>query len=197
MTIQAFDSAGADRLLDSLGWKDTNGDGVREKGGRPLRFGVMTMSSSASRRRYAELIQAQLRPHGVQVDVDLAEQNAIMGRAYDGKFDAILFSWGSEPSPSSIRDQWRSVSPVKRGNNLLAYSNATVDGAIDSALVEPDPSKSRAYYRRAYQAIIDDNAAVWLYENKAFMALNKRVQPAIGPSDFWWRYLRLWSIRQP
>lgn len=196
MAIQPFDSAGADRLLDSLGWKDQNGDGVREKGGRPLRFGIMTMSSSASRRRYAELIQAQLRSHGVQVDVDLAEQNAIMGRAFEGKFDAILFSWGAEPSPSSVRDQWRTVSPTKRGTNLQAYSNPIVDAAIDSALTEADPARSRAHYRRAYQAIIDDNAAVWLYENKAFMAVNKRVQPAIRPSDFWWRYLRLWTIRQ-
>jgi peptide/nickel transport system substrate-binding protein len=196
LAIQPFDSTGADRLLDSLGWKDQNGDGVREKGGRPLRFGITTMSVSAGRRRYAELIQAQLKSHGVQVDVDLAEPAVVMGRAYDGKYDAILHNWGAEPSPSSIRDQWRSPSGAKRGNNLQHYGNPVVDAAIDSALTEPDPSRSRALYRRAYQGIIEDAAGVWLYENRYFMALNKRVQPAISSTDFWWRQLRDWSIRK-
>lgn len=195
LVLPPFDSAGADRLLDSLGWKDQNSDGVREKAGRSLRFGIMTPSSSAGRRRYAELIQAQLKPHGVQVDVDLGDFAVFIARAGDGKFDAILNNWGAVPSPSSIRDQWRSATGKTRGNNYQLYGNPVVDAAIDSATAESDPARSRAHYRRAYQGIIDDVAAVWLFEIRSFMALNKRVQPAISPADFWWRHLRLWSIR--
>ena len=192
-TIQ-FDSAGADRLLDSLGWRDQNGDGVREKGGRPLRFGIMTPASSAGRRRYAELIQAQLKPHGVQVDVDLAEFSVFTSRMFASKFDAILNSWLSEPSPSSIRDQWHTMPVGQRASNLQLYSNQAVDVAIDSALIEPDAARSRAHYRKAYQAIIDDVPSVWLYENRYFMAMNSRVQSVFSGSLPWWRHLREWSI---
>jgi peptide/nickel transport system substrate-binding protein len=189
-----FDSAGADRLLDSLGWRDQNGDGVREKGGRALRFGVMAPSSSAGRRRYAELLQAQLKPHGVQVDVDVVDFTVVQARMFDSKFDAILHSWLSEPSPSSIHDQWHSMPVARRAQNLQLYGNPVVDAALDSAVVEPNVARSRAHYRKAYQEIIDDMAAVWLYENRNFMAVNRRVQPVIRGSEAWWRHLREWSI---
>lgn len=189
-----FDSAGADRLLDSLGWRDRNGDGVREKAGRPLRFGLTTPATSAGRRRYAELIQAQLKSHGVQVDVDVGDNSVVGARMYDSKFDAFLNNWLNEPSPSSISDQWRSMPVANRASNLQLYGNPAVDAAIDSAMNEPDAARSRSLYRKAYQGIVDDVASVWLYENRSFMAVNRRVRPVLRGSEVWWRYLREWSI---
>jgi peptide/nickel transport system substrate-binding protein len=189
-----FDSAGSDRLLDSLGWRDQNGDGVREKNGRPLRFGVMAPASSPARRRYAELLQAQLRPHGVKVDVDVIDFTVFVPRLQGSKFDALIHNSVTEPSPAGIRDQWHSMPVSGRAQNFLLYGNPAVDAAIDSAVVTTDPAGSRALYRRAYQGIIDDAVAVWLYENRNYMAMNRRVQPVMRGSDVWWRYLREWSI---
>ena len=103
LAIVSYDSAGADRLLDSLGWRDGNGDGVREKSGRALRFAVSVPSSSLGRRRYAELIQAQLRPHGIRVDVDVADISVLGPRMGAGQFDALLNNWATDPSPSFLR----------------------------------------------------------------------------------------------
>ena len=194
LAMVPFDSVGADRLLDSLGWRDQDGNGVREKGGRPLRFGILTPSSSPSRRRYAELIQAQLKPHGIRVDVDVNDMSVFQGRIYGSRFDALLNSWLSEPSPTAIRETWHTMPASRRASNLQLYGNPLVDAAIDSAMIEPDPARSRAHYRRAYQGIIDDVAGVWLYENRYFMALNRRVHPVVRGADAWWRHLRLWSI---
>lgn len=189
-----YDSAGADRLLDSLGWRDRDGDGVRDKDGRPLRFAISYPASSPPRRRYAELIQAQLRPHGVRVDVDGTDIASLGPRLYSSQFDAILNSWAADPSPSAIHEGWHTMPPASRANNFQLYSNPAVDAAIERAMSERDPMRSRMHYRRAYQAIMDDVAAVWLYENRYFMALNRRVQPVLKGSDAWWRHLRLWSI---
>ena len=190
----AYDSAGADRLLDSLGWRDRDGDGVRDRDGRPLRFAISYPASSPPRRRYAELIQAQLRPHGVRADVDGADIASLGPRLYSSRFDAILNSWAADPSPSAIHEGWHTMPPTSRANNFQLYGNPAVDAAIDSAMSEPDPTRSRAQYRKAYRGIIDDVAAVWLYENRYFMALHRRVQPVLKGSDAWWRHLRLWSI---
>jgi peptide/nickel transport system substrate-binding protein len=189
-----YDSAGADHLLDSLGWRDGNGDGVREKNGRPLRFGIMFPTSSAPRRRYAELIQAQLKPHGVQVDVEATDISAMGPRIFGSQFDALLNNWLSDPSPSSLRDSWRTMPASNRASNLQLYGNPAVDAAIDSATTENDPARSRAHYRNAYQRIIDDVPGLWLYENRMFMAINRRVQPVFNGSDVWWRQLHRWSI---
>ena len=194
LTMVPFDSAGADRLLDSLGWKDRNSDGVRVRSGRPLRFGIMFPTSSVQRRRYAELIQAQLRPHGVQVDVDGGDFAVFGARLFKGEFDALLNNWTTDPSPSAVRDTWYSASVANRGSNYLLYGNPAVDANIDSAMRDPDAARSRAYYRAAYQRIIDDAPAVWLYEGRPYMAINSRVKPVFNGSDVWWRQLRLWSI---
>ena len=191
----AFDSAGTDRLLDSLGWRDGNGDGVREKGGRPLRFGILFPNSSVARRVYAELIQAQLRPHGIQVDVDGADQSTVVPRFLSGQFDALLMNWATDPSPSSLRDSWHSPpSAAQRGTNFQVYGNKAADAAMERAISEADPERSRALYREAYQLIIDDVPSVWLYENRNYMAINGRVNPVFKGSTLWWRQLRSWSI---
>lgn len=194
LRIVEFDSAGADRLLDSLGWRDADGDGVREKGGRALRFALTFPTTSTPRRRYAELIQAQLRPHGVRVDVDGIDFSVLRERVPAGKFDAIINNLTLDPSPAGIRDGWYSATPRARRANFQLYGNAAVDAVIDSAMREVNPARSRAHFRRAYQLILDDVPAIWLYENRSFMALHGRVQPVVEGSNTWWRKLRLWSI---
>jgi peptide/nickel transport system substrate-binding protein len=190
----AFDSTGADHLLDSLGWKDNNGDGVREKNGRLLRFSISVPTSSTLRRRFAELIQAQLKPHGIQVDVDAADMAVFYPRITTSQFDAIVNNWGLDPAPSNVRDHWHTMPDNNRALNFQLYSNPVVDAALDSAAVEWDQARSRALYRKAYQSITDDVPAVWLYENRPFMAIHNRVQPNLTARDAWWRTLRLWSI---
>ena len=189
-----FDSAGASRLLDSLGWRDGNGDGVRENRGRKLSFSIIVPGSSPPRRRYAELMQAQLKPHGVQVDIDVLDVTVLVPRMRAGQFDAVINSWVTDPSPIALRDTWHTMPVANRANNFQLYGNPVVDAAIDSAVVEGDPSKARALYRRAYQAILDDAPSIWLYENRMFMAIHKRIQPMFNGKDVWWRQLNQWSI---
>jgi peptide/nickel transport system substrate-binding protein len=194
LRMVAFDSTGADRLLDSLGWRDSNGDGVRERNGRPLRFGATFPSSSVPRRHYAELIQAELKPHGIRVDVDGADISVVQPRLFAGQFDAVVNNWGLDPSPSGIRDQWHTTPAKSPTLNLQRYTNPSVDAAIDSAIVEWDPARSRALYRRAYQAITNDVPAVWLFELRPWMAVHSRVNADLRAPDVWWRNLRNWSI---
>jgi peptide/nickel transport system substrate-binding protein len=65
-----YDLEGAKRLLDSLGWRDTNGDGIREKGGRQLRFSLAAPTSSQTRMRFSVVLQAMLRDVGARVELD-------------------------------------------------------------------------------------------------------------------------------
>jgi ABC-type transport system substrate-binding protein len=99
-----------------------------------------------------------------------------------------------DPSPSGIRDFWHSMPTAQRGGNLQLYSNPAADSAINRAISEPDPARSRALYREAWQRIVDDVASVWLYENRNYMALNGRVTPVFQGASLWWRQLRFWSI---
>lgn len=84
-----YDTAAAARLLRDAGWRDTNGDGVRDKGGRAFRFTLSTGTDLT--RQTAVFVQDQLRRIGVAVDVQTLEQGVLQDRARAGRFDATIF----------------------------------------------------------------------------------------------------------
>ena len=190
----AFDPAGAALMLDSLGWRDTNGDGMRERNGQPLRFGLLTPTSSVHRRRYSVLIQEQLRRVGARVDIEEADPQAMVGRMFSGQYDAFVHGATGDPSPRALRQSWRSADPRNRGFNFAAYANPAVDALMDSAQAEFDPTRSRDYYQRAYRTIVNDAPVVWLYELRQHAAVHRRVHPVLDRADVWWRDIRFWSI---
>src|SRR6266480_3784020 len=67
------DSAQAARLLTRLGWRDSNGDGIRERDSQPLAFHILVPTTSQLRRQYARLLQEQFRRIGADVQLDEVE----------------------------------------------------------------------------------------------------------------------------
>lgn len=190
----AFDTAATAHALDALGWQRTDANGIRYKGGHALTFEVLVPSSSATRRKIAVLLQEQLRRVGVQMDVAAVEPQVFGSRLEKGDFDAALNMWRTDPSPTTIRQVWGSVHGTDVGANFGRYANASFDAAIDTATTTFDVAKRRALFRRAYQTIVDDAAAVWLYEPRNFAAVNNRVTPVGMRADAWWASIAHWRI---
>jgi peptide/nickel transport system substrate-binding protein len=190
----AFDTAAAARALDALGWKMQKSDGLRHRAGVPLHFELMVPATSATRGRVAVLLQAQLKALGVQVDVDAVESQVFGARLKKGDFDAALNVWRTDPSPATIRQVWASGKDVEA--NFGHYANASFDAALDTASVTFDAERRRALYRRAYQSIVDDAAAVWLFEPRNFAAINTRVAPVGMRADAWWAALPNWQVSE-
>ncbi|MEO6446295.1 MAG: peptide ABC transporter substrate-binding protein [Gemmatimonadaceae bacterium] len=195
LTANSFDQVKAGELLDSLGWRDTNGDGVRERGGKPLRFALSTPISSATRRQMAVLLQAQWKQLGVDVTIEELEPNTFFERLRAGNFDAALNAWHTDPTPSSARQSWGSAAlPEKGGSNFGGYSSAAFDAYLDSAATSFDPARSKQLYRQAYKQIISDAAAIWLYEPRLTAAVNRRLNITGVRADAWWAGIPDWSI---
>ncbi len=192
----AFDSGAAARTLDSLGWRLEPGDGLRHRAGRALQFKLMVPASSATRGRVAVLLQAQLKTIGVQVDIDAVESQVFGARLAKGDFDAALNVWRTDPSPSTIRQVWATAHGTDVEANFGRYSNASFDAALDTAAVTFDPARRSDLYRRAYQTIVDDAAAVWLFEPRNFAAINARVKPSGMRGDAWWAALPSWRVSE-
>lgn len=189
-----FDTTRARQLLDSLGWKDANGDGVRERGGRPLRFTLLVPSTSKSRVAFAVLIQEQLRRVGARVDVEQLDFNAFLQREAQRDFDAVLGAWHTDPSYGNVRQTWGSAGANANGSNYGSYTSPAFDAAVDSALATYDPKTANRYMRRAYETIVADAPAVWLYEVRPAMGMHGRLRPVGIRADAWWVGLGDWSI---
>ena len=76
----------------------------------------------------------------------------------------------------------------------MKYSNPKVDALLDSSASSFDPAKMKTYASRAFQQIIDDAPAIFLYDMTLTYAVNRRVTVAPLRTDEWWANLADWSI---
>ncbi|MCU0647247.1 MAG: peptide ABC transporter substrate-binding protein [Gemmatimonadaceae bacterium] len=190
-----FDVAHAKALLDSAGWVDGNGDGVREKNGVALAFEIMVPTSSETRRRFAILLQEQLQAVGAKVGVDALELNTVIARASSRDFDAYMGSWSPTPGLAGIPSVWGSrAARAEKGQNWQSYESAAFDAGVTRALESFDPATSRTAWVQAYQQILDDAPSVWLYEPRAIAGIHRRVRPTGLRADQWYAGLADWQI---
>ena len=188
-----FDSARASRLLDSLGWRRRGADGMRTKNGKPLSFSIILPNSNRSRVRMGPLIQEQLRRMGIQVQLDLLEESTEAERESSGAFDAALGAWVMGSSPDGITGAWTSQGIGSHGVNYGSYSNPRFDALLDTAL-RADPSVAREKFTQAIAVINDDAPAVWLYEPRKIVGVNRRIRTTKMRPNAWWFDLAEWYI---
>ncbi len=190
LAMPPFDPDAARALLDSAGWHDTDGDGFRERNGIKLEFDLATPSSSAIRRQIAVLLQAQWKAVGANARLEALEPVAFFERLGKGQFDAMINAWHTDPSPAGAEQAWGS----RGGSNHTGYASAAFDAQLDSAALEFDPARSRSHYRRAYETIVSDYAAVWLFEARYAAAAHKRLNIRGIRADAWWAGLPDWTV---
>jgi peptide/nickel transport system substrate-binding protein len=189
-----FSVDAAKRELDSLGWKDSNGDGVRDRNGIPLEFTLSVPGSSKARSRMAVLVQEQLRLVGVKVNIDQLDFPAFISRENSRDFDAVFGQWHVEASPGSVRQTWGTAGVAKGGSNYGSYSNPMFDAEVDSALTAPSFDARRTDFTSAYRIIDEDAPAIWFAEPKRIMAVNRRIVTGPLRADAWWANLADWRI---
>jgi peptide/nickel transport system substrate-binding protein len=193
ITLPPFDRARAAALLDSAGWR-AGPDGMRSKNGRPLAFTVIVPTSSRPRMRYAVLIQEQLKSIGARVDIESMDISSFITRLLGRNFDAGMGSWNTDPSISGIKQTWGKDGMANGGQNVGSYLNPKFDALIDSALTTFDPARAKQQAHRAYQTLVDDAPAVWLYDPLLIAGVHKRIRPERLRADGWWTGLADWWI---
>jgi len=139
------------------------------------------------------LLQEKLRQAGMRVNVERVEYVAQVASESKGDFDASLDTWTMPSSPDAIRDAWTSSGVGKNGVNYGHYVNPRFDALLDSALLS-DPAQARGRFTAAYSVINDDAPAVWLYEPRKIIGVNRRLQMAQMRPDSWWFSLSDWHV---
>lgn len=190
-----YDTIRAARMLDSLGWTGRAGNGVRTRNGKELAFTMIVPASSSARNRMAVLIQSQLRRAGVRADIEKMEYQAFADRQSSRKFDATLGAWHVTANPSAIREVWTTRAARRPdGRNYGSYSSPLFDAALDSAAATRDRASAVRFYTSAYQTVIEDAPAVWLYEPKTVIGIQRRIRTSGMVPGAWWAGLAAWSI---
>jgi peptide/nickel transport system substrate-binding protein len=193
LKVPPFDTTAAKAMLDSSGWK-LGANGMREKDGQPLKFGMLTSTTSLTRRQYAVLMQEQFRRLGIQTDIENIDQQQYYSRAHAGDYDMLLWSWTTDPDVAGFAQTWSTSAIGDQGQNVQAYSNKKVDVLLDSAAAAFDQDKADALARRAFQIIVDDVPAIWLYDVVLINAVNRRINVGVVRPDGWSVEMGTWSV---
>ncbi len=184
-----FDPEAAARLLTEAGWKDSDADGVRDKGGVPFQFTFMLPAASQNAARIATLAKEELSRAGIDMQIQKVEWSAFSKRLREHSFDACTLMWGGGPrnDPTQI---WHSKS-TKGGSNYVGYRNPAADKLIEDARVVLDGEARSAMYRKLHRILYDDQPYTWLYVNAELSLVHKRIKGA-RETLFWWQFEDLW-----
>jgi peptide/nickel transport system substrate-binding protein len=188
-----YDTVRARALLDSAGWV-VGADGVRAKNGRRLEFSLMTPNSSAARHQYAVLLQAAFRRVGAAAKIDEVDAATFAAKQGAHNFDTELALFGTDPNVGGFRQSWSSAGIGKDGSNFASYSNPVVDALLDSATASFEPARTKSYARRAFETIIEDAPAIWLYEPPTYLGIDKRIRTTTLRADGYWSDMGNWWI---
>jgi peptide/nickel transport system substrate-binding protein len=195
VTPIGYDSAGAARLLDSLGWTLPAGKTVRERNGQPLAFKVLTPSVSTNRMKMIVRVQEGFRKHGVAIDIDPVDGSAFQSRILARDFDVAFDGRHVDLSIAGLRAYWTVASAKDpAGQNMGGYENPQFDAHLDSALNARTASSARAHARQAFSTIIADAPAIWVYEVRTATMIHKRIRTAHMVPTAWWAGIGDWHI---
>jgi len=168
----SYDPEKAKRLLEEAGWKDTDGDGIRDRKGIPFRFEFTISSGSQFAEQMATILKDSLEKTGIEMNIRPLEWALFTKVLDDRTFDSVILGW-SLPVEADPFQVWHS-SQAEKGSNFIGFENAEADIIIDEARVTFDRTKRIQLYRRFHQILHDEQPYTFLFVNKSLVALDKR-----------------------
>jgi peptide/nickel transport system substrate-binding protein len=129
-----FNPEDADALLTRAGWMDSNGDGVREKNGQPLRLKVVFPPWGLTPQA-ADVLELQWKKIGVAVDlIQVPSFSALFQAQAGGAYHLISFNnSGTDPYllqsfyQTGAAYDWNGVSDARLDSLLLDAARAGSD----------------------------------------------------------------------
>jgi peptide/nickel transport system substrate-binding protein len=192
------DPAKAKALLAEAGWKDTNGDGLLDKDGKPFKFEIITNNGNAERLKTSVIIQRRLKAIGLGVTIRPIEWAAFISDFIDKKrFEATVLGWSIGLDPDQY-DIWHSSKTRPKELNFISYRSPEVDALLERGRRTCGDAERKAIYDRLQEVMQEDQPIVFLYVPYALVAVHKRFQGIVetprGINDRWWNH---WYVPGP
>jgi peptide/nickel transport system substrate-binding protein len=168
----------AEALLDEAGWKDTDGDGIRDKmvDGKKVPFEFTLLSGvGGTGEQVATLLKQDLEGIGVKVDIKLLEWATFQQQLFEHKFQACTLAWGSGADPDTSKNIWQTVMYTK-GRNYVGYSNPKVDELFEQGARELNRDKRMKIYQEIDLILHDDQPYTFLNYRRTLWAFGKRLR---------------------
>ncbi|MEL6260783.1 MAG: peptide ABC transporter substrate-binding protein [Cyanobacteria bacterium J06626_6] len=177
----------AKALLDEAGWKDSNGDGIRDKDGVDMRV-VFQTPINPVRQRTQAMVKADLKEVGIEVDNrrvivdDFFSADPAQTRSINHFYaDMQEYNTGSDtPDPAIYMSWWLCDEIASEQNNWqkpnnARYCNPEYDKVWEQASKELDPEKRALLFQRMNTILMQDVAVIPLVRRAVTNGISERI----------------------
>ena len=177
-TTIGFDLEKAKQLMDEAGYKDADGDGIREdKQGKPIKLRLWARDISPESQVQGKLIAAWLGDIGLKIEYTVVDEGALGdsiwnydGDTYAPDYDLALWDFMGYLDPG---DSAACFTKAQIENfNEMNWSNAEYDRLVVEQFQEMDPQKRLALLARMQQIFYEEQPMVVLDYPSLLQAVN-------------------------
>ena len=153
-TLYSYNLDEAKKLLETSGWVDANGDGIREKNGEKL--SIDWPDNPAWSEAFNELLSGYLTDAGFDMQYRSMDDGAQYEELLAGNYSLVYMYW-TRPDPSPLRSMFHSENIG--GGAWTNFKNDALDAALADGSTQIDETRRKQDYINA-QNIIMENALV-------------------------------------
>ena len=183
-----FNLKKAVKLLDEAGWKDTNGNGIRDKNGQEMQI-IFQTSVNPLRQKTQEIIKQDLQKIGVEVELKIVDAGVFFSGDPGNKdttqhfyADLQMFSRASSsPDPSAYMKVYTCQEIPQKANNwtgknVSRYCHQDYDNLWKEASAELEPEKRRQLFIRMNDMLVEDVVVIPLIHRANVIGISNTLQ---------------------
>ncbi|MEK5038325.1 ABC transporter substrate-binding protein [Sporosarcina sp. FSL K6-3457] len=143
--IEDGDVDGARKVLEEAGWKDSDGDGILDKGSLKAEFSLYYSANDTIRQSLAITVADMMKPLGINIKIEGGSWDVIGKKMYS---EAVLMGWGSH-DPYELYNIYGSDNAGVEYYNTGYYKNDTVDEYFKKALHAKSEAEALEFWKKA------------------------------------------------
>jgi peptide/nickel transport system substrate-binding protein len=158
--LRTYDPAKANQLLDEAGYRDTDGDGIRDYKGKPIKLRLWASNERGALGMAGKLIAGYLMKAGLKIQYESMDPAAMNEGVYaykDGKYtpdyDMFCWGWAGDYDPGFLLSLL-TTSQIE-GWSDTGWSNAEYDRLYEAQDSELDPVKRLELVHEMQRVIYD------------------------------------------
>ena len=165
-------------LLDAAGFRDNDGDGVRDVGGAPIRLTFLVPAGARSLAAEVKGYALDLRRAGLLLDTASVDASSLQARLDRGDFDLAILTWEGRPDEDPR--------PLFGNQGQLAFSGFRSDplqALLDQLPLAPGPAARKPELQRIGEWLANERPVIFLYRHDVPALVGKRVHGLAGIGD--------------
>jgi peptide/nickel transport system substrate-binding protein len=173
-----FDRELAGRLLDQAGFRDTDGDGVREVGGTPIRLTFLVPAASRTLSAEVRAFAMDLRRAGILLDTSNLDGATLFSRVEHGDYDLCGLTWDGRKDEDP-----RLLLSAQGDFQYTGFKPEKFTADIDRLRTANSPAARAPLLQQLADMLATDRPALFLYRHDVPILAAKRVHGLAAVGD--------------